>query len=126
MTYTIDDQLGLVVVVARGGITDEEALATFDAVMADPRFRPGMSILHDNRELETVVTPAFVKAFVARIERSGDLLRGSRSAFVESGSARYGMARMASALSESTPIEIRVFRDIDEARRWLLSPAAEE
>jgi hypothetical protein len=33
--------------------------------------------------------------------------------------ARYGMARMASILLELSPVELRVFRNIDKARDWL-------
>ena len=117
--YVIDRQNGIVAVVASGRITPEEAFACFDTVVADPDFQPGMDVLSDHRELMTVLNPGFVKVFIDRVDRAGEMLRGSRIAFVESGSARYGMARMASLLSESTSTELRAFRDIEEARRWL-------
>ncbi len=117
--YVIDRHNGIVAIVASGRITPEEAFVCFDTVVADPDFQPGMDVLSDHRELMTVLNPGFVKVFIDKLDRAGELLRGSRVAFVESGSARYGMARMASLLSESTSTELRAFRDIEEARSWL-------
>ncbi len=61
--------------------------------------------------------------FTYEIDEERDYLAvsasGKRAALVESGTVRYGMARMASILAEPTQIVLRVFRDIDEARRWL-------
>jgi hypothetical protein len=121
-TYEIDEDRDFLSIVASGRITTEEALATYDAIVAEPSFNPGMKILSDHRELETVLPIAFVRAWISRIEEAGKLFRGTRAALVESGTVRYGMARMASILTEPTSIEMRVFRDIDEARRWLDEP----
>lgn len=123
-SYAIDKIRGLVSISARGEITTAEALATFDRIIADPDFREGMKILSDHRELETVVSPAFVRAWIGRIAEEGELFVGSRAALVESSMVRYGMARMASMLAETTPLDLRVFRNIDQARRWLESDPA--
>jgi hypothetical protein len=124
--WKTDRAAGIVSVVARGQITPEEALAVFDAVVSDPDFRPGTHILSDHRKLDTVVDAEFVRKFMFKVQRAGELLRGSKVAFVESGSARYGMARMASILSEPTAIELRAFQDIDEARRWVTEGLTED
>ncbi len=121
ITYEFDSGRGLVVITAQGKVAPREALETFDRVIANPGFRTGMHVLSDHRGLETVLDAGFVGEFVGRIARNAKLLKGSRCAFVESGGARYGMARMASILSEPTPIDLRVFRDPDEARRWIES-----
>ena len=118
-TYEIDEERDYLAVSASGKITSREALATYDEIVADPRFHPGMKILSDHRELDTVLPIAFVRAWVSRMEEAGALFKGTRAALVESGTVRYGMARMASILAEPTQIVLRVFRDIDEARRWL-------
>lgn len=123
--WEIDQQAGIVSVVAHGRITPEEALATFDAIVGDPEFRPGIDVLSDHRRLETVLDADFVRAFMFRVQQASPLLQGSRIAFVESGEARYGMARMTSILAESSPIELRAFQDMDEAKRWLTKADAE-
>ena len=118
-TYEIDSVRDTVRIVARGKITTAEAMATFDRIVGDPEFRAGMKILSDHRGLETVVSPAFVKAWIGRIEENGELFSGSRAALVESGLVRYGMARMACLLAETTPLDMRVFRELDDAVAWL-------
>jgi len=118
-TYSIDAEQRFVQVTAHGRITPEEAFGTFDEVAAHPDFGRNMRVLSDHRELETIVSVRFVKAFMGRIQAYRNLFRGSKWAFVESGAVRYGMARMASILSDPTVIELRAFRDVGEARVWL-------
>ncbi len=118
-TYVIDPDRNLVSIEARGKITHEEALATFDEVVAHPEYRPDMGVLSDHRELETVMSVEFVKAFLRRVQRREDVFRGARWAFVERGLVRYGMARMTSILSDALGVELRAFRSMSEARRWL-------
>jgi hypothetical protein len=124
-TWEIDRHAGIVSIVVHGHITSDEALATFDAIVADPEFRPGTHVLSDHRGLETVVDAEFIRAFLFRVQKAGPLLQGSRVAFVESAGVRYGMARMTSILSESSPMALRAFDDIDEARRWLIKQDAQ-
>lgn len=118
-TYSIDGKRSFVLVTAHGKITPEEAFGTFDEVAAHPDFGRNMRVLSDHRGLDTIVSVSFVKAFMARIHSYRELFRGSKWAFVESGAVRYGMARMASILSDPTVIELRAFRDMGEARVWL-------
>lgn len=122
--WQIDREAGIVSIVAHGCITTDEALATFDAIVGDPDFRPGTHVLSDHRGLETVVDADFIRAFLFRVQQAGPLMQGSRVAFVESEGVRYGMARMTSILSESSPMTLRAFQDIDEARRWLMREQA--
>lgn len=121
--WQIDREAGIVSIVACGHITPEEALATFDAIIADPEFRPGTHVLSDHRKLETVVDAAFIRAFLFKVQQAGPLLQGSRVAFVESEGVRYGMARMTSILSEASPVALRAFVDMDQARRWVMKGA---
>ena len=118
-TYHIDTERNLVTIAATGRITPEEAFATFDEVMAHPDYRPNMRVLSDHRELETVVSVEFVRAFLGRVSQMKEALRQARWAFVERGLVRYGMARMASILSDPLGIQLRAFRSIGEAREWL-------
>jgi hypothetical protein len=45
----------------------------------------------------------------------------NRLAIVTTGGARFGLMRMASTWVELAGIEVKVFRDPDEARVWVLS-----
>jgi len=118
-TYNIDPERNLVTIEATGRITAHEAFATFDEITAHPDYRPAMKVLSDHRELETVMSVEFVKAFLDRVNRLKDVLRHGQLAFVEHGLVRYGMARMASILSAPMGVQLRAFRSMSEAREWL-------
>lgn len=118
-TYHIDAARNLVTIEAKGSITAREAFATFDEVIAHPDYRPDMKVLSDHRELETVVSVEFVRAFLGRVSRMREALRHARWAFVERGLVRYGMARMASILCDPLGVKLRAFRSMSEAREWL-------
>ena len=121
LTYTIDPDSRLVTAVASGRLESDEAITVFDEIMSHTQFGSGMRLLSDHRNLESVLPTEFVQTMVRRIKKRPELFEGCRWAFVESGMARYGMARMASILLERSPLELRVFRDIDKARDWLQS-----
>lgn len=118
-TYHIDTDRKLVTIEAKGRMAPEEAFAVFDEVTGHPDFRPDMKVLSDHRELETVVDVEFVRAFLGRVSRMRDVFRGAQWAFVERGLVRYGMARMASILSDPLGLRLRAFRSMAEAREWL-------
>jgi hypothetical protein len=46
-----------------------------------------------------------------------------KSAFLATNPAAYGIARMFSTLMDPSPIEVRVFRELDPAAEWLEVPA---
>jgi len=121
LTYTIDPERLLVTAVATGRLEPDEAITVFDEIMSHAHFGSGMRLLSDHRDLESILPTKFVQAIVRRVKSNRELFEGCRWAFVESGMARYGMARMASILLERSPLELRVFRDIDKARDWLQS-----
>jgi len=57
-----------------------------------------------------------------RREASYDRLP-AKSAFLATSAPAYGVARMFGALMEPSPIEVQVFRKIEDAARWLGVPA---
>lgn len=118
-TYKIDRASRIVSVTVSGRVTAEEALQAFDAMVSDPEFIPGMDVLSDHRQMETVLPVGFVSALINRVRTAGELMAGTRWAMVEVRAASYGMAMMASALAASMPVEIRAFRDPEDARAWL-------
>jgi len=125
-TYVIDAERRLVHITASGRITASEAFSCFDEVASSPEFVQGMRVLSDHRQLDTTVSVGFVRMFLTKINALSELLRGSKLALVEAGAARYGMARMASMLSDPSVMELRAFRDFDEAKEWLEVDLEEE
>ena len=60
------------------------------------------------------------------IRQVADIYRASsyapKTAFVADSDVIYGLSRMFEMLRHDSPEEIRVFRNIDEAKRWLGIP----
>ncbi len=125
LTYTIEPEGHLVTAVASGSLESKEAIAVFDEITSHADFVSGMRLLSDHRDLDSVLPTEFVQTMVRRVETKRELFEGCRWAFVESGMARCGMARMAAILMERSPVEQRVFRNIDKARDWLQSGATD-
>jgi hypothetical protein len=123
--YAIDHEARLVSVTVSGQVTAEEALKAFEEIVSHSDFRPGMKVLSDHRQMETVMPTRFVGALISRVRSFREKLSGARWAMVETSAAGYGMARMASVLAESMQVEIQVFRTVEEARLWLLGSGAE-
>lgn len=97
------------------------SLALLAAVVDDARFRPGMRILLDYRELDGGETTSrevqsLVEAVAARSERIG----GSRCAVVVRGRVDFGLARMWQLTAgASTQLQVELFYEVDAALAWL-------
>jgi aconitase B len=55
------------------------------------------------------------------VSQYGNLRKGGKTAFVAPEDLGFGISRAYAAISEmkSTPIEVRSFRNLDEAKKWL-------
>lgn len=111
-----------IAVVKTSGHATREGFDAFpEAVMADPRWRRGMSILGDHRELDM----SGLSAQDIRDLGNNRLLRGGaigagRLAIVASTPAAFGLARMAENYGEGVmPCLVRAFKTTDEALAWL-------
>ena len=62
-----------------------------------------------------------VEIIIEHTRKYVDIRKGGKSAIVVSRDLGYGMARMYDTLSEckDSPVEYRVFRDINEATNWI-------
>jgi hypothetical protein len=78
----------------------------------------------DFREVEVTRTGAEVRTVAAGTKRFNEFMRGGRLAVVATQQASFGLARMYEALIEARSLEVRVFRDYDEARSWALEGIA--
>jgi CheY-like chemotaxis protein len=124
ITHTLDPDGGLVHVVYGRTFSFEAWEASMRATFADPAYRPGFGFLIDRRDA-VPPEPADVRRMVAFIGRHRPQISGSRWAFVTSGPADYGMARMAQALASDHPTTLRIFETPEAAREWLLAVEAD-
>ena len=113
------------VVTTAGKYQSEELVRAVAEARADPRFRPGVSLLFDGSLSEAELTTESVKWRVAWVASLRDVGFSSRCAVVVSGDPhRYGLGRMASVLLEGESVELEVFTDLPSALAWLDPSAA--
>ena len=113
-------------VAMQGAIDLPRVKALVEAFVTHPQFETGIPVLWDAREIESFNLNfddmrEFGKFLAGLAERRG----GGRSAMVAKDDAVFGTFRIHQLMNQSVvSYEFHVFRDFDEARRWLLQPAA--
>ena len=111
----------LVYVRVKGDFALNEGVSATRRLWRDPDYYPGIHILWDLRETSlAAVKTEEIRAFIGNIERNIDLRGTGRSATVVGSDVEYGVMRMFQAHGQHLPIKIRVFRDLDMARMWIL------
>jgi hypothetical protein len=91
--------------------------------LSDPRYRPGMHILIDHRQLDwRGVSPENMHERVELFVRDTVRLDHACAAVVMGVPIEFGIARMEEAYVELEPelgIKVRIFLSIEDAREWL-------
>lgn len=119
LTYRIDKSLGMIFGTATGVVTLDEIRPAVRDLLVDPGFEPTFGELMDLREVtELRLAHDDIRRFVGFAPLSG----GGRRAIVvnatRGGDHLLGDSRMHQLQLEEAD-RVRVFRDMDEARRWL-------
>lgn len=113
----VDLEARVVVLEVDGELSDQDLLGLADALAKTPGLEADFSLLIDLRQADgRSVTSDGVRALAARpMVLSPD----SRRAVVVPSDLGFGMARMYEMLRTQRGGATRVFRDFDEARRWV-------
>jgi hypothetical protein len=120
VTCEIDAESGIVHTAIQGRVRTQELVTALEAVIRRPDFRSGLNGIVDLREGGVAdLHTREVKWLVDLMDRHRDQIGPSRTAIVVSTDVDYGLARMYQAYAESTSIETNIFRDLEDARRWL-------
>ncbi len=117
------------VYVASSGIATVEGLnAWVQDLLADPRFRPGLLVLVDERRLDwSQMRPENIERRVDLIAKDAARFGDAYGAMVVGRQVDYGVARIEQAHVDSRPElrpRLRVFLSVEEARKWLRERAA--
>ncbi len=119
LTYTIDKAARLATILYDISPEFAEFQRTIRAVFDDHDYESGFKFLFDRHLVEEPPTTEYVRSAVR-------LIRGNEQKFsfivsVVRNDASYGMARMGHILAEDISVSIQIFKDIEEAKRWLQS-----
>jgi hypothetical protein len=120
LEFAIDPRQKLIHVRCTGTITLESIVDYERRVVDAPDFDSNFSEIFDLREA-AISSLSFDDADeLVDFERAHSRYLGPRRcAFVAPDDINYGTARMYSTLEEDSPMETRVFRDLDSALAWL-------
>ncbi len=115
-SYRTDKSLGLDFTKGQGVLTEQDILTHELRLREDPDFDPSYNQLIDVRD---VIEFAALAAEMRTISTYRLFNERSRRAIVAEKDIYFGMARMYEMLRDIEPDQIKVFRDMAEARRWL-------
>ncbi len=116
-TNQMDHENELIITTVTGLLDDEDLLAVDLLCRDNPEFKPEYDQLVDLRLAQVqAITRDGVQALA---NRPPLFIRTSRRAIVVATDMGYGMARMFELMRDSRAGEIRIFREMTEAKAWL-------
>lgn len=120
ISYTIGSDI--VVITGTGKITDQEILDAAQKFFSDPLVKSGVPTLTDlSGSTDSVVTRKMILGVLAQRHAATSRRGAAKHAIFAPGDMEFGMSRVYGAMGESdeSEVEVRVFRDLDEAKAWL-------
>lgn len=117
MAYSIVRTEKLLTVTVTGVVSDEEFMSCVDQVREIAGQSPDIHELVDLREVTNfVVSAKTIRSAASAPPRFGP---ASRQAALVSNDIGFGLSRMYGMLIESSRPNVAVFRDMEEALRWV-------
>lgn len=121
--YSIDKDLGVIFTTASEVLTESELLEHKRKLISDPNFNPGFVELSDVREIsDLAISASGIERLLAQDESDAELLKGYKLAIVVSGALEFGMGVLYEMTSRENVMNVRIFRDFDQAKEWLEIP----
>lgn len=118
VSYRLQSEGTLLVLVTGARFTTDELFECGRRALQDPAAKPPLKVLVDNRGSQENASNQEVERRVAQFAKYPELL-APRVAVVVSDDLHHGISRMAGAHLEEHGVTLAVFRDFDEALRWL-------
>jgi hypothetical protein len=119
ITFRIDKESGIVYTTIDGRTNTDEIVESLESLLNNPDFKPGLNGIADLRNSEMDTFSADVKRIAGLMIEYRNKIGPSKTAVVISKDVTFGMTRVFQAFSEQSSIETAIFRDMEEALRWL-------
>lgn len=117
---TINTELHILEHCCRGETQVQDIIDAFDTAMELPGFERGMPVLWDLRDAKINAPPEEMQALVTHVGLKRDHRgTGYRLAVVAQDTVLIMLADIFKALSSPLSFQVKIFRDIDEAREWI-------
>ena len=121
-TVKIDKQTGIITITITGEMDLLHTIKTcVEEMLQTPDFHPGANALWDLRQAARQNLPTNDILSLVSYIKSHQQERGAgyKVAIVAEHDLLFGGARMFEAFADTVPFNCRVFRDIEEAERWI-------
>lgn len=119
-SLAIDTERSIVRAGLSGLFSVDEFLAFYEALMADPRFEPDMTVVWDARALILAgITVEKMRQIGDCISRFGAGRHAGKAAWVSGNDLGFGMVKLfAMQNHRSIPAPLQIFLTLDEAEEW--------
>ena len=118
--YDIIGDKQLVLAKGSGVVTGNDVIRHLDRLAADNRYKVPMKKLVDYRSIDSInISPEEAEEIAQKKQTLSSTFRGERCAFVSPGDLTYGTSRVHQALVDSTEVDTKVFRRMEDAIDWL-------
>jgi hypothetical protein len=120
-----DAEHNVLFVIVDGDVQDEDLLKYAQRSAGNPAMPPEHDVLVDMSATRSLgaVQAETLRRVADLFTRTDAAPEQSRVALVSPHDVGYGLSRMYQAFRSDSPIEVRVFREMREARAWLGLPA---
>ena len=119
ITYQIVPHERIVYLKTTGRSSFEEWRDAVLGALSDPAYEPGFGFLSDRRQQDAPPTADFAQSVSEFLEERARNAGGVRWATVSAVEPVYETLRIYSIIAARAGVELRVFKDIEEARWWL-------
>lgn len=117
--FEVDHENGLVVTTLIGRVSTQESLAHIEHLVKNPRDYPHVSYLTDLRRAEHQASGEDIRKISESLSAHEEVIAGRKLAIVVSQPVMYGMMRMLELRLDAAPLDVAVFYEMDDAKRWL-------
>ena len=124
--FRIDKEKRVVYTTVKGDLDVKDIIAGLTEIISHEDFEQGMSGLFDLLASKWQSVPEDLRRIVRFIIKNTDKIGPSRHAVVVGSDRAYGMSRMFEVFSQETAVDVRIFRDLAAAKRWLTGESGEE
>lgn len=119
LTYRIDSDAGLLIVIGEGRITQAERIDAINGWFGDPAFRPGLNTLCDFSATTSTPTMPELREIITLVDRHTAKIGRKKLAVIATRAVTFGVARQFQILADSGPLNVSVFKDRRAALGWL-------
>ncbi len=117
--YRFVERWGIVVTTVEGEVTAEDLAQHAEALAKDPRARSSDELADLTHVTGGPAPTEAVRRMGEQLRETDTNRRGGKFALVAPADAAFGMARLYQVHREHADIQIRVFRGLEDALRWL-------